>query len=132
MEYTFESWTSENVNDQSGKTVLITGANSGIGYFTALALAKAGAKVIVAGRNSERVQLAVANIQQQDIAGSVEAAIVDLASLNSVRKFAQEFLNHNTKLDILINNAGVMMPPRQKPKTALNLSLVSTLSAILH
>lgn len=114
MEYTFESWTSENVNDQSGETVLITGANSGIGYFTALALAKAGARVIVAGRNSERVQLAVANIQQQDIAGSVEAAIVDLASLNSVRKFAQEFLNHNTKLDILINNAGVMMPPASK------------------
>ena len=114
MKYTFETWTSENVEDQSGKTVLITGANSGIGFFTALALAKAGAKVIIAGRNSGRVEKAVASIKQENIKGSVEAAIIDLASLKSVRKFVDEFLAHNTQLDILINNAGVMMPPAAK------------------
>lgn len=114
MQHTFETWTAENLKSQKGKAVLITGANSGIGYFAALAFAKAGADVIVAGRNAEKVDKAVSDIRREDIEGAVEAAIVDLASLASVSSFASKFLAGHSKLDILINNAGVMMPPASK------------------
>jgi NAD(P)-dependent dehydrogenase (short-subunit alcohol dehydrogenase family) len=114
MQHNFETWTSENLIPQTGKNILVTGANSGIGYFAALALAKAGADVIVAGRNAERVEKAVSDIRAEDIEGTVETAIVDLASLASVRSFASKFLANHAKLDILINNAGVMMPPASK------------------
>lgn len=114
MTDTFESWTLKNLTDQTGKTVLITGANSGIGYFTALALAKVGADVIVAGRNPDKVAAAVSSIQEHKIKGSVEAAIGDLASLKSVRALATQVSKLHSKLDILINNAGVMMPPASK------------------
>lgn len=114
MQHTFETWTAENLKSQKGKAVLITGANSGIGYFAALAFAKAGADVIVAGRNAEKVDKAVSDIREEGIEGAVEAAIVDLASLASVSSFASKFLAGHSKLDILINNAGVMMPPASK------------------
>lgn len=110
----FEKWTSENLKNQNGKTVIVTGANSGIGFWTALGLAKFGANVIVAGRNKERVDSAVQSIQKENMAGKVTAAIVDLTSLNSVRSFAEAFNENHDRLDILINNAGVMMPPEAK------------------
>jgi NAD(P)-dependent dehydrogenase (short-subunit alcohol dehydrogenase family) len=114
MTHTFKTWTFENLSSQKGKTVLITGANSGIGYYTALAMAKAGADVIVAGRNSEKVGLAVASITEQGIDGSASPGIVDLASLASVRTFARDFSERHSKLDLLINNAGIMMLPASK------------------
>lgn len=114
MTHTFETWTAEHVPDQSGKTVLITGANSGIGYFTARAFAEAGAHVIVAGRDGKKVDQAIAEIEQHKIAGTLEAGLVDLASLASIRAFAADILARHSSLDILINNAGVMMPPASK------------------
>lgn len=111
MTHTFESWTAEHVPDQSGKTVLITGANSGIGYFTARALAEAGAHVIVAGRDIDKVAQAIAKIDPQRVSGTLEAGLLDLASLASVNTFATDILGRHSTLDILVNNAGVMMPP---------------------
>jgi NAD(P)-dependent dehydrogenase (short-subunit alcohol dehydrogenase family) len=110
----FKNWISTNLESQKGKTIIITGANSGIGFYTALGLAKLGANVIVAGRNKEKIDKAIKAIEKENITGSVSAGIIDLASLNSVREFANEFNNTHTKLDILINNAGVMMPPESK------------------
>ena len=117
----FNEWVSTNLDSQKGKTVIITGANSGIGFYTALGLAKLGANVIVAGRNKERIDEAIQAIKKENISGTVSASILDLASLNSVREFANEFNNTQTKLDILINNAGVMMPPASKTEEGFEL-----------
>ncbi|MFT4666510.1 MAG: NAD(P)-dependent dehydrogenase (short-subunit alcohol dehydrogenase family) [Ulvibacter sp.] len=117
----FESWMSDNLESQKGKTVIITGANSGIGYYGALALSKVGADVIIAGRNKERVNAAIQSIQNENIEGTVSPAIIDLASLNSVRKFAENFNQHHDRLDLLINNAGVMMPPQSKTEEGFEL-----------
>jgi NAD(P)-dependent dehydrogenase (short-subunit alcohol dehydrogenase family) len=117
----FNEWVSTNLDSQKGKTVIITGANSGIGFYTALGLAKLGATVIVAGRNKERIDKAIQTIEKEAITGTVSAGIIDLASLNSVREFVNEFNKTYTKLDILINNAGVMMPPESKTEEGFEL-----------
>jgi NAD(P)-dependent dehydrogenase (short-subunit alcohol dehydrogenase family) len=117
----FNEWILTNLDSQKGKTVIITGANSGIGFYTALGLAKLGATVIVAGRNKERIDDAIQAIEKETITGTVSPGIIDLSSLNSVRKFANEFNMTYAKLDILINNAGVMMPPESKTKEGFEL-----------
>lgn len=111
MDKQYEQWLQANLASQQGKTVIVTGANTGIGYCNAQALAWAGARVVVAGRNPEKVAQAVAAIQADAPAGSVEAGIVDLASLQSVADFAKSFKAKHQQLHVLINNAGVMMPP---------------------
>lgn len=111
MHSDLQHWIDSNLHSQKGKTILITGGNSGIGYYAALALAKVGADVIIAGRNAERIEQAVRDIQAEGIAGSVEGGIVDLASLKSVQEYADQFQTKYSRLDVLINNAGIMMPP---------------------
>ncbi|XP_075226500.1 retinol dehydrogenase 11-like isoform X2 [Lycorma delicatula] len=100
-----------------GKTVIITGSNTGIGKYTALALYERGAQVIMACRNLEKAEEASKYIKEkiQNIEGRGELVIkhLDLSSLASVRNCAQELLQENQNIHILINNAGVMMSPRQ-------------------
>lgn len=110
----FQRWIDQNLPSQKGKTILITGGNSGIGYYAALALTKAGAHVVIAGRNPDKINQAIKSIEAEGVDGYVEAGIVDLASLESVRQYAAQFITNHPKLDILINNAGVMMPPKGK------------------
>jgi NAD(P)-dependent dehydrogenase (short-subunit alcohol dehydrogenase family) len=117
----FNDWISANLESQKGKTVIITGANSGIGFYTALGLAKLGANVILAGRNQERINEAIQAIEKETITGTLSSGIIDLASLSSVREFANEFNTTHSKIDILINNAGVMMPPESKTKEGFEL-----------
>jgi NAD(P)-dependent dehydrogenase (short-subunit alcohol dehydrogenase family) len=117
----FNEWVTNNLDSQKGKTVIITGANSGIGFYTALGLAKRGATVIVAGKNKQRIDAAIQAIKKETITGTVSAGIIDLASLSSVRKFVNEFNKTYTKLDMLINNAGVMMPPESKTEEGFEL-----------
>ena len=109
-------WTIENISDQSGKTVIVTGANSGIGYEAARALAFKGATVIMACRSLEKGEKAADRIRQEKPQGKVILKELDLADLSSVRKFADEFLAEYKQLDILINNAGVMAIPYRKTK----------------
>ncbi|XP_070599032.1 dehydrogenase/reductase SDR family member 13-like [Erythrolamprus reginae] len=90
-----------------GKTVLITGGNSGIGKATAVDLARRGARVILACRDQARGESAMYDIRRESGNSEVILMILDLASLNSVRAFAQNFLESEPRLDILINNAGV-------------------------
>jgi NAD(P)-dependent dehydrogenase (short-subunit alcohol dehydrogenase family) len=104
-------WTSENIPDQSGRVAIVTGANSGIGYETARALAHKGATVIMACRSVEKGQVAAHKIQDEDPQGTVAVMALDLANLSSVRDFAEGFKREFQRLDLLINNAGVMMLP---------------------
>ncbi|MFF4589291.1 oxidoreductase [Streptomyces sp. NPDC001388] len=101
-----KAWSSADIPDLTGRTVIITGANSGIGFTAADALARAGAHVVLAVRDPRRGQAAAARI-----AGSTEVRRLDLADLSSVREFAAEWAG--APLHTLINNAGVMMLPRQ-------------------
>ncbi|XP_060538284.1 dehydrogenase/reductase SDR family member 13-like [Pantherophis guttatus] len=91
-----------------GKTVLITGGNSGIGKATAVDLARRGARVILACRDKARGESAMYDIRRESGNSEVILMILDLGSLNSVRAFAQSFLESEPRLDILINNAGVL------------------------
>jgi NAD(P)-dependent dehydrogenase (short-subunit alcohol dehydrogenase family) len=100
------SWTEKDLPDLSGRTAIVTGANSGIGFHTARHFAEHGARVVLACRNTEAAHVAAGRIS-----GSTEVAELDLASLESVRRFAEAF---DGPLDLLVNNAGVMTPPRYR------------------
>jgi NAD(P)-dependent dehydrogenase (short-subunit alcohol dehydrogenase family) len=108
-------WTPKDIPSQAGKLAIITGANSGIGYHTALELARAGAAVILACRNAQKAEAAKAKLLAALPQASVEVAIVDMADLDSIRKFAEGFVVADRKLDLLINNAGVMGMPQRTP-----------------
>uniref|UniRef100_A0A3Q0S1C2 Dehydrogenase/reductase (SDR family) member 13a, tandem duplicate 2 n=1 Tax=Amphilophus citrinellus TaxID=61819 RepID=A0A3Q0S1C2_AMPCI len=95
-----------------GKTVIITGGNTGIGKATALHLARKGAKVILACRNKDKAATAIAEIQKETGSTEVFYMHLDLASLKSVRSFANTFLKNEPRLDMLINNAGLVADGR--------------------
>eukprot|EP00105_Crassostrea_gigas_P030343 XP_011452614.1 PREDICTED: retinol dehydrogenase 13 [Crassostrea gigas] len=97
-----------------GKTVIITGANTGIGKETAIDLASRGAKVILACRDVMRAERAATDIMKKSNNQNIVVKIVDLASLDSIRKFADNINKSEPKIDILINNAGIMMCPYWK------------------
>jgi NAD(P)-dependent dehydrogenase (short-subunit alcohol dehydrogenase family) len=107
-------WTTADIPPQIGKIAIVTGTNSGIGYDTALELARAGAEVIVATRNAQRGEMAVAQIKAAFPRALVRFESLDLASLASVRDFAARIKANHGKLDILVNNAGVMALPRRQ------------------
>ncbi len=96
-----------------GRTVVITGANSGIGKAIAIQLARAGAVVVMACRDRERSEVARTEIQTLGKNPEVHLLIVDLASQTSVRQFAREFENRYRRLDVLVNNAGAVIPKRE-------------------
>src|SRR5215471_6848227 len=104
-------WTAQDVGDQSGRIAVITGANSGIGLETAKVLARHGALVVLAGRNPGRTSVAAESIRSDQSGAQVETAELDLASLESVRKAGADLTARFPKLDLLINNAGLMFPP---------------------
>jgi NAD(P)-dependent dehydrogenase (short-subunit alcohol dehydrogenase family) len=99
------------LSDQSGKTAVITGATGGIGYETALALAGAGATVVLTGRNDRKGADALARIRTIHPGADISYETLDLATLASAETFASRFIASGRALDILINNAGVMAPP---------------------
>lgn len=102
-------WTLHAIPDQSGRVAVVTGANSGIGYVTARELARRGAHVILACRDAERGQAALARMRGEVPGAGLELRRVDLGSLTSIREFAAGW--DRGRLDLLINNAGVAMVP---------------------
>ena len=98
----------------NGKTVIITGANTGIGLETAVDMAGRGARVILACRNKEKGEAAVAEVKRRSNSEDAIFVSLDLASLDSVREFAAKVLDEEPHIDILINNAGVMACPYTK------------------
>ncbi|MBU0476031.1 MAG: SDR family NAD(P)-dependent oxidoreductase [Bacteroidetes bacterium] len=115
------NWTAENIPDQSGKIVVVTGSSSGIGYEATRVLANKNAKIIIAVRNLNKGENAKAKILAQNKNAKVEVMKIDLSDLSSVKLFADEFKNKFDKLDLLINNAGVMIPPYSKTKDGFEL-----------
>jgi NAD(P)-dependent dehydrogenase (short-subunit alcohol dehydrogenase family) len=107
-------WTKNNIPDQYGKIVIVTGANTGVGFETALALYEKGAHIILAGRDLKKVEEAIDRIKKLKGNGSLESGILDLASLKSVKQFAESYIQNHKQLNLLINNAGVMIPPESK------------------
>jgi NAD(P)-dependent dehydrogenase (short-subunit alcohol dehydrogenase family) len=104
-------WTTADIPDQHGRTAIVTGANSGLGLVTALELARAGARVVLACRNTAKGDDAAAQIRRGVAGADVSVAELDLGSLDSVAAFAAGYAGD---LDLLINNAGVMAPPRKE------------------
>jgi len=99
------------VPSQKGRIAVVTGSNIGLGYETVLALAKKDAKVILACRSLDKAKDAIEKIKSQAPKADLEAIQIDLSKLNSVDDFAEKYLKKYDQLDLLINNAGVMMPP---------------------
>jgi len=109
-----ENWTAENIPDQKGRVAIVTGSSSGIGYEAARVLADKEATVIIAVRNLEKGSKAAEKILAQNKDADIKVMQLDLASLESVAKFAENFKKAYSRLDLLINNAGVMVPPYEK------------------
>lgn len=110
------SWTENDVPDQSGRTVVITGANGGLGLENARALAGHGAHVVMAARNLDKATAAERGIRDVHPQALLEVRQLDLASLDSIGEFAHRFTSEHDRLDILIDNAGVMAIPEVKTK----------------
>ncbi|WP_327417215.1 oxidoreductase [Streptomyces sp. NBC_01233] len=104
-------WNASEIPDQSGRTAVVTGANSGIGYVTARELARRGASVVLACRSAARGRAAVVRLHAEVPGAEVEFIPLDLADLASVREFATSYGQRRTSLDLLVNNAGVMALP---------------------
>jgi NAD(P)-dependent dehydrogenase (short-subunit alcohol dehydrogenase family) len=108
----YDLWISQNIPPMEGKTVLITGANSGLGFETAKLLATRGAHVLLAVRSLEKGNAAVAAISEAAPSARLELLPLDLADLASVGQFAEEVRGRHRRLDVLVNNAGVMATPQ--------------------
>ena len=109
-------WTTANMPDQSGRVAVVTGANTGLGFETAKALAAGGAHVVLAVRNLDKGKDAATRI-----GGDVTVAELDLTSLDSVRSAADELKSRYERIDLLINNAGVMWTPKSTTKDGFEL-----------
>jgi NAD(P)-dependent dehydrogenase (short-subunit alcohol dehydrogenase family) len=105
------TWTTQDIPPQQGRKVVITGATGGLGYETALALAKAGADVLMTGRNEAKGKDALARVKATVPGAKVRYAHLDLADLASVEAFAGQLAGEWEAIDLLVNNAGVMTPP---------------------
>src|ERR1700730_11077143 len=106
-------WSTGDIPDQRGRVAVVTGANTGLGYHTAAALAQAGAQVILAVRDLEKGNLALARIVAAQPDADVTLQELDLSSLASVRAAAAALHKAYPRIDLLINNAGVMWTPKQ-------------------
>lgn len=114
-------WTPERIGELKGKRIIITGASHGIGFEAARVLASKGADIVMAVRNTEKGEKAASKIAIVNGHKQVSVMHLDLADLESVRKFADDFLTRYDRLDVLINNAGVMIPPYKRTKDGFEL-----------
>lgn len=107
------AWSTKDIPDQRGRAAVVTGPG-GLGFETGLALAGAGAEVTLAGRNPERGEAAAATIRAAAPGAAVRFERLDLASLSSIRAFAERMQDSQVRIDLLVNNAGVMALPTRK------------------
>jgi NAD(P)-dependent dehydrogenase (short-subunit alcohol dehydrogenase family) len=116
-------WTAADIADQGGRVAVVTGANSGLGYITARELARHGARVVLACRSEVRGHEALARLIAEVPAADAELRALDMASLASIRAFADAVQASYPALDLLINNAGVMAIPRQETADGFELQI---------
>ncbi|HQN93603.1 MAG TPA: oxidoreductase [Prolixibacteraceae bacterium] len=109
-----KNWTFENIPDLQGKTIIMTGGNSGLGYESVKAFALKGATVVLACRNLAKGEKAKNEILKANPSGEIKVMQLDLASLASVEAFAKKFANEHKQLHVLLNNAGIMATPNVK------------------
>ena len=109
-------WTTDEMPDLKGKVMVVTGGNSGIGFESVKAFARKGAEVVLASRSTEKGELAKKEILQTVSEGNIQVMQLELDDLESVKSFAAEFRKHYQRLDVLLNNAGIMMSPYFKTK----------------
>jgi NAD(P)-dependent dehydrogenase (short-subunit alcohol dehydrogenase family) len=114
-------WTADDIPDQTGRVAIITGANTGVGFQTATALARHGAHVVLAVRNLDKGKAAAANVTADTPAATVTVQQLDLSSLESVRSAADELRGDFERIDLLINNAGVMGTPKSTTRDGFEL-----------
>jgi NAD(P)-dependent dehydrogenase (short-subunit alcohol dehydrogenase family) len=108
-----ERWTADRIADQTGRTFVVTGANSGLGFETARQLAAHGGRVVLTARTDAKGADAVSRIKAAHPGANAEYRLLDLADSDSVRRFAEGLADDGIAVDVLVNNAGVMMPPRR-------------------
>ena len=116
-------WSVGDIPDQTGRTALVTGANSGLGLHTSIALARHGARVLMACRNQAKAAEACARVRAEAPAADIEVVPLDLASLESIRSAAKDVASRTARLDLLVDNAGVMAIPRQQTADGFEMQL---------
>ncbi|BBX12310.1 MULTISPECIES: SDR family NAD(P)-dependent oxidoreductase [Mycobacteriaceae] len=114
-------WTTADIPDQAGRVAVVTGANTGLGFETAAGLAARGAHVVLAVRNLDKGRDAETLIRQRSPGASVALQELDLGSLDSIRAAAEQLRSGHDRIDLLINNAGVMYPPKSTTKDGFEL-----------
>jgi protochlorophyllide reductase len=114
-------WTTAEIPSQEGRVALVTGANSGLGLETVAELARAGARVLMAGRSETKLDKAIAEVRRRHAEADIEPVQLDLASLASIRKAAGEISSRGERLDLLVLNAGVMAVPEGKTEDGFEL-----------
>lgn len=119
------AWTPEQVPDLSGRTILVTGANSGLGLESTRLFARHGAQVVMACRSREKADAAIEAIREQQPGADLLFMELDLADLDSVRRFADAFTQRFPALDVLLNNAGLMAPPLGHTKQGLEIQFAT-------
>ncbi len=119
------SFNLQNISSQHGRLALVTGANSGLGYETALGLLRKDIKVILACRNLDKAQQAKESLQREVPKGEIDVLQIDLSRLESVRECTKQFMEQYNRLDLLINNAGVMVPPYTETEDELELQMAA-------
>ncbi len=107
-----DKWEIDDIRSQEGKVFVITGANSGLGYFSTKVLSSKGAEVVMAVRSMEKGEKAREAILEEYPEASLNLMELDLSSLDSIHQFSEQFKDRFNRLDVLINNAGIMQPPR--------------------
>ena len=118
-----KKWGIQNINEQKGKTIIITGATSGLGKEATRVLAKKNATVIMAVRNTQKAKIVVSEIRKEYANVKIDIRSLDLDSLDSISSFAKGVLEDYKNLDILINNAGIMMCPYSKTKNGFEIQM---------
>ncbi|MFA9391407.1 MAG: oxidoreductase [Prolixibacteraceae bacterium] len=116
-------WTFNNIPDLSGKIIIVTGGNSGLGYESVKAFSMKGAEVILACRNMDKGEKAKGEIMKLNPTGSIQVMEIDLMDLSSVKKFADQIIQKYSKLDVLLNNAGIMATPYFQTKDGFEAQL---------
>jgi NAD(P)-dependent dehydrogenase (short-subunit alcohol dehydrogenase family) len=114
-------WTPADLPDQTGRTALVTGANSGLGFWTSVELARHGARVLMACRNPAKAEEALRRVRAEAPGGQAELVALDLASLASVERAADDVAGRVAQLDLLVNNAGIMAVPQGRTEDGFEL-----------
>jgi NAD(P)-dependent dehydrogenase (short-subunit alcohol dehydrogenase family) len=116
-------FTARDVPDQRGRTALVTGANTGLGFWTAVHLARAGARVLIGARSGDKGTAALRRLQDEAPGSDADVLQLDLSSLAAVEDAAGRLRDREDRLDLLVNNAGVMMPPYDTTADGFELQL---------